>query len=64
MKRRSKSNSRKLKITHTVIVPKWQKDLKAGVRGLKRNVWNVCAGVGLLWIVIEGAKFLMKLARG
>ena len=44
-------------ITTTVIVPRWWKNLKAGVKGLKkRNAWNLLSWVGMItiaWLLIR-----------
>ena len=45
----AKTNRRSKKgITRTVIVPKWEKDLRAAIKGVKREVSNALRGAVLL----------------
>jgi len=62
--RRSKVKGRRLKITHTVITPKWMRDLRAAWKGLRRNAWNLLAGIGLLWVVWQVMLILAAKAGG
>jgi len=59
MKRKSSSRRKKRTfITHTVRVPKWQRNLRAGVKGFKRQAMTVLAAAGFIWLLTLVAKVL------
>lgn len=43
---------RKSVIVKSKRVPRWKRNWDAGVKGLKRNVWNALAGLGLVTLVV------------
>ena len=47
---RRKGARRSKGINTTVIVPRWQKDLRAGVRGLKKEMLYILAAIGACWV--------------
>lgn len=48
-KRRSKRGKG---IKTTIVVPRWQRNLRAGVKGLKNDFRNILAAAGLLWLLV------------
>lgn len=50
MRMQKAEGGRRKGITTTVIVPRWQKNLKAGLRGLKRNLLYLLAAIGGMWV--------------
>ena len=51
MKRQKVAGRRRKGITTTVITPRWMRDLRSAWKGLKRNAWNLLAGIGLFWVL-------------
>lgn len=59
-----RKKSRKLKITRTVIVPKWERNLRAAMRGLKRDVLYILAAIGGVWMIWRLALWLVASIGG